>query len=110
MLRVKKKVMSIFWTFIWMHVCLWHSCTANWKASSKNQMASSEEAEGFLRRTLVLYAHVSNMLRSFAYGSSGPTFVSSKLHLYWRCSAVILVVFTKTHHIFATAPMKWIEQ
>ena len=29
----------------------------NWKASSKNQKVSSEDAEGFFRRALALYAH-----------------------------------------------------
>ena len=32
-------------------------CGANRKASSKNQEASFEEVEGFLQRTLALYAH-----------------------------------------------------
>ena len=36
---------------------LWYSFTANHKASTENQTASSRKVEGFLQRALSLYGH-----------------------------------------------------
>ena len=60
--------------------------------------------QGFLRRTLVLYTHVSNTLCSFAYRSSGPEFVSSEASFVLEMQCSNISGFDKNTSYFCYCP------
>jgi len=66
-------------------------------------MASSEDAEDFLRITVVLCTHVSNTLCSFAYGS-GPAFVSSEASFVLEIQCCNISGFHKNTSYFCYCP------
>lgn len=98
-------------------MCLQCRFAANWKASSKNQKASSEEAEGFLQRSLGLHVHklpkhceasLTDLLEHYLCLPE-LHLCHLDLHFRWKYSTVTEVVSSNVHHRVLYHVMTFLE-